>query len=271
MAMKMNAAEKANDSTIRAFNAQIEKAYKTLGANNTVTQNLINKAKSVYGASNMKEMSRAGNNIPQIARTRATVSNNNNAKALYQATHYTSGTRKGQYKSMYDATKAQQKAISQILQDTLKATPNKYIKRYTRRKNRLAGLTGTTINGVPAEKTPMYKALEKAVKTFERAQKRNLTVANLENKIIENDLASEIFDAYAKAKEDGDDTKLFKDFAKDYHDGKEINYDLIQQIQDQRAQTLLEKAVQPDLSKGLSSGELGNFFVDFVEIYNPYE
>ena len=117
----------------------------------------------------------------------------------------------------------------------------------------------------------MYKALEKAVKSFEKNQKRNLTVANLENKISENDLASEIFDAYAKAKEDGDDTKLYEDFAKDYHDGKDINYDLIQQIQDQRALTLLEKAVQPDLTNGLTSGELDNYFSDFVEIYNPYE
>ena len=265
MAMKMNAAEKANDSTIRAFNAQIEKAYKTLGANNTVTQNLINKAKSVYGTSNMKEMTRAGNNIPQIARTRATVSNNTSAKALYQATHYTSGTRKGQYKSMYDATKAQQKAISQILQDTLKAQPNKNISRYNKRKNILTALKGTT-----KTQNPIYKRAEKQVKQFEKELKKNLTVANLENKIAENDLASEIFDAYAKAKEDGDDTKLYEDFAKDYHDGKDIDYDLIQQIQDQRAQTLIEKAVQPDLANGLHSGELDNFFDDFVDIYNPY-
>jgi hypothetical protein len=270
MAMKMNAAEKANDSTIRAFNAQIEKAYKTLGANNTVTQNLINKARSVYGASNMKEMSKAGNNIPQISRTRATVSNNTSAKALHQATHYTSGARKGQFKSMYDVTKAHQKAMTQILQDTLKATPNKYVKRYMRRKNRLAGLVGTTINGVRAEKTPMYKALEKAVKSFEKNQKRNLTASNLESKISENDLASEIFDAYAKAKENNEDTGLYEDFARDYHGGNEINYDLIQQIQDQRAQTLREKSVQPDLSNGLSSSELDNFFDGFVDIYNPY-
>lgn len=261
----MNAAEKANDSTIRAFNAQIEKAYKTLGANNTVTQNLINKAKSVYGASNMKEMSRAGNNIPQIARTRATVSNNTSAKALYQATHYTSGTRKGQFKSMFDATKAHQKAITQIMQDTLKAQSNKDISRYNRRKNILTALKGTT-----TAKNPIYKRAEKQVKQFEKELKRNWNVEQIQNKISENDLASEIFDAYAKAKEDGDDTKLFEDFAKDYHDGNEINYDLIQQIQDQRAQTLLKKAVQPDLSKGLSSGELDNFFDDFVEIYNPY-
>lgn len=265
MAMKMNAAEKANDSTIRAFNAQIEKAYKTLGANNTVTQNLINKARSVYGASNMKEMSRAGNNIPQIARTRATVSNNTSAKALYQATHYTSGTRKGQFKSMYDATKAHQKAITQIMQDTLKAQSNKDISRYNRRKNILTALKGTT-----TAKNPIYKRAEKQVKQFEKELKRNWNVEQIQNKISENDLSSEIFDAYAKAKENNEDTGLYEDFARDYHDGKEINYDLIQQIQDQRALTLIEKAVQPDLSKGLSSGELDNFFDDFVEIYNPY-
>lgn len=266
MAMKMNAAEKANDSTIRAFNAQIEKAYKTLGANNTVTQNLINKARSVYGASNMKEMNRAGNNIPQIARTRATVSNNTSAKALYQATHYTSGTRKGQYKSMFDATKAHQKAISQILQDTLKVQPNKDISRYNRRKNILTSLKGTA-----TAQNPIYKRAEKQVKQFEKALKKNWNIEQIQNKISENDLASEIFDAYAKAKENNEDTGLYEDFARDYHDGKEINYDLIQQIQDQRAQTLLEKAVQPDLSNGLSSGELDGFFDDFVEIYNPYE
>lgn len=263
--MKMNAAEKANDSTIRAFNAQIEKAYKILGANNTVTQNLINKARSVYGASNMKEMSKAGNNIPQISRTRATVSNNTSAKALYQATHYTSGTRKGQYKSMYDATKAHQKAISQILQDTLKVQSNKDISRYNRRKNILTSLKGTT-----KTQNPIYRRAEKQVKQFEKALKKNWNVEQIQNKISENDLASEIFDAYAKAKESNEDTGLYEDFARDYHEGMEINYDLIQQIQDQRAQTLLEKSTQPDLSNGLSSGELDNFFDDFVEIYNPY-
>lgn len=265
MAMKMNAAEKANDSTIRAFNAQIEKAYKTLGANNTVTQNLINKAKSVYGASNMKEMSRAGNNIPQISRTRATVSNNTSAKALYQATHYTSGTRKGQFKSMYDATKAHQKAITQIMQDTLKAQSNKDISRYNRRKNILTALKGTA-----SAQNPIYKRAEKQAKQFEKELKRNWNVEQIQNKISENDLASEIFDAYAKAKDNNEDTGLYEDFARDYHDGKEINYDLIQQIQDQRAQTLIDKAIQPDLSNGLSSGELDNFFDGFEDIYNPY-
>ena len=56
MAMKMTAIEKQNDSIIRAYNSQIEKSVKQLGYYHTVTQNLINNAKLIFGENNIKQM-----------------------------------------------------------------------------------------------------------------------------------------------------------------------------------------------------------------------
>ena len=58
MAMKMTAVEKQNDSIIRAYNSQIEKAVKQLGYGHTVTQNLINNATMIFGENNMKQMTK---------------------------------------------------------------------------------------------------------------------------------------------------------------------------------------------------------------------
>lgn len=254
MAMKMNAAEKANDSTIRAFNAQIEKAFRTLGYNHTVTQNLVNKAVSIYGKGAMKEMKITQGysegqinkstgeiyGIPQIQRTRATLGQTTKAKALKNATQFTQGDKKGQYKSMYDVTKAHQKAIQQVRQSIIKQIPNEKLKTLT-------------------------------PKQIEREIKRNLTPDKITKKIAENDLASEIFDAYAKAKEDGDDTELYEDFAKDFHEGKDLDMDLIRAIQEQRFNTMLAKSLEnPDDNAGLTGQDLNDFFSGFEEIYNPF-
>ena len=99
MAMKMTAVEKQNDSIIRAYNSQIEKAVKHLGYYHIVTQNLINNAKLIFGENNMKQMTKksridsiTGNqvHIPQISRNRKTVSSNM-AKKLQTETKTKSG------------------------------------------------------------------------------------------------------------------------------------------------------------------------------------
>lgn len=255
--MKMNAAEKANDSIIRAFNKQIENAYRKLGYNHTVTQNLVNQAKSIYGAANMKEMKitagyTAGQvdkttgeifGIPQINRNRANVSNGMKAKALKAATQYTAGNKKGQFKSMYDVTKAHQKAIEQVRQSILKSIP-----------------AGEIRSSSP---TQLEKRIKKELKP-ERIQKQ----------IIENDLASEIFAAYEQAKEEGDDLEIYQDFARNYHDGKEIDYDLLSQINTARYESMLEKSLEnPELTTGLTGDKLNEFLNSggWTEILNPFE
>lgn len=257
MAMKMNAAEKANDSIIRAFNKQIENAYRKLGYKHTVTQNLVNQAKSIYGAASMKEMKitagyTAGQidkttgeifGIPQINRNRANVSNGIKAKALKAATQYTVGTKKGQFKSMYDVTKAHQKAIEQVRQSILKSIPAGEIR----------------------SSTP---------KQLEQRIKKELKPERIQKQIIENDLASEIFAAYEQTKEDGDDLELYQDFARNYHDGKEIDYDLLSQINTARYESMLEKSLEnPELTTGLTGDKLNEFLNSggWTEILNPFE
>lgn len=257
MAMKMSTAEKSNDSIIRAFNKQIENAYRKLGYNHTVTQNLVNQAKSIYGAANMKEMKitagyTAGQidkttgeifGIPQINRNRANVSNGMKAKALKAATQYTAGNKKGQFKSMYDVTKAHQKAIEQVRQSILKSIPAGEIR----------------------SSTP---------KQLEQRIKKELKPERIQKQIIENDLASEIFAAYEQAKEDDDDLELYQDFARDYHVGKEIDYDLLSQINTARYESMLEKSLEnPELTTGLTGDKLNEFLNSggWTEILNPFE
>lgn len=257
MAMKMNAAEKANDSIIRAFNKQIENAYRKLGYNHTVTQNLVNQAKSIYGAANMKEMKITAGyttgqidkitgeifGIPQINRNRANVSNGMKAKALKSATQYTAGNKKGQFKSMYDVTKAHQKAIEQVRQSILKSIPAGEIRSST------------------------SKQLEQRIK-------KELKPERIQKQIIENDLASEIFAAYEQAKEDDDGLELYQDFARNYHDGKEIDYDLLSQINTARYESMLEKSLDnPELTTGLTGDKLNEFLNSggWTEILNPFE
>lgn len=257
MAMKMTAAEKANDSIIRAFNKQIENAYRKLGYNHTVTQNLVNQAKSIYGAASMKEMKitagyTAGQidkttgeifGIPQINRNRENVSNGMKAKALKAATQYTAGNKKGQYKSMYDVTKSHQKAIEQVRQSILKGIPAGEIR----------------------SSTP---------KQLEQRIKKELKPERIQKQIIENDLASEIFAAYEQAKEDDGDLELYQDFARDYHDGKEIDYDLLSQINTARYESMLEKSLEnPELTTGLTGDKLNEFLNSggWTEILNPFE
>lgn len=257
MAMKMTVAEKANDSIIRAFNKQIENAYRKLGYNHTVTQNLVNQAKSIYGAANMKEMKITAGyasgqinkttgeifGIPQINRNRANVSNGMKAKALKAATQYTSGDKKGQFKSMYDVTKAHQKAIEQVRQSILKSIP-----------------AGDIRSSTP-------KQLEKRIR-------KELKPERIQKQIIENDLASEIFAAYEQAKEDDDDLELYQDFARNYHDGKEIDYDLLSQINTARYESMLEKSLEnPELTTGLTGDKLNEFLNSggWTEILNPFE
>lgn len=255
--MKMTPAEKANDSIIRAFNKQIENAYRKLGYNHTVTQNLVNQAKSIYGAQNLKEMKitagyTAGQidkttgeifGIPQINRNRANVSNGMKAKALKAATQYTAGNKKGQFKSMYDVTKAHQKAIEQVHQSILKSIP-----------------AGDIRSSSP--------------KQLEQRIKKELKPERIQKQIIENDLASEIFAAYEQAKEDNDDLELYQDFARNYHDGNEIDYDLLRQINTARYESMLEKSLEnPELTTGLTGDKLNEFLNSggWTEILNPFE
>lgn len=234
MAMKLNPREKLTDSTIRAFNKQIENAFKKLGVEHTVTQNLISTAKSIYGESNIKF--KGTSEIPQIMRNRKIVSDELKARALRATTKYTTGSKIGTYKAMYDVTRAYNKAKEQVRQSIIKSLPNEMIK----------------------TKTP--KQLEKEIK-------KQITPERVREQIKENDLASEIFEAYKAAKDNKEDTELYEEFAKNYHEGREIDYDLLDQIARRRFETLMEKTKLPEQQL---SGITGLQLNDYLGDLNPF-
>lgn len=229
MAMKLSTVEKANDSILRQYNSQIEKSVRQLGLNHTTTQNLINTAVQIFGAGNMKTMkitrvlseSQLNKNtgeihgIPQIARTRSTLSKTSKAKELRATTQYTRGELKGNYKALYDVSKQYQRAIRRTEQKIRMSIPD-YI----------ADLTSTNPN---------------VANKYVQSQ---LTQDAINQQTMYDDLASEIFEAYEDAKEIGDDTDDFETFAHNFHDRRKIddNDVMLSWLNDQRNILLREKA-----------------------------
>lgn len=265
MASKYNAAQKATDSTIRAFNAQIERAYKTLGANNTITQNLVNTARSIYGASGMREMKIRPHGvvgamvnpvtgevspIPQIARTKENVNNAYKAKQLRARTQYTSGSRNGQYKFMFDVTRAHQKAIKQVRQNIVKSF------------------------------TPQYRR-NTPVREIQNEINRQMTNERIQNQQLENDLASEIFAKYELMKstgyEDDDPTLItLRDMANEYHNnGRNIPDTDLWNMAASRSKILGNKGdfvaeIYDANNPRLTGEQLKEYLDGFEEIYNPF-
>lgn len=258
MAMKLNAQQKAADSAIRAFNAQIEKAYKTLGADNTITKNLVATAKSLYGAGGMREMKIRPHGvvgsivnpvtgevspIPQIARNKANLNNAYKAKELKARTQYTTGSKKGQYKNMYDVTRAYQKAIKQVRQNILKDMPTRYRRTHT-------------------------------PKEIQREINRQMTSDKIQKQQLENDLASEIFAKYAAAQsnpDDDDDFEYLQMLANQYHaNGQQIPESDLWNIARNRSETY-GNLTAPNNETGISADDLNNILQGgFEDIYNPF-
>lgn len=227
--MKLNAVEKANDSIIRQYNKQIEKSVRQLGFNNTITQNLINTATQIFGSNSMKAMkvkigfsqNQINENtgeiigIPQISRTRATLSQTAKARELRATTQYTRGELKGNYKSLYNVTKAYQKSIRLATQKIRANLPQNIIEKSKTNPN--------------------------AVNEYISA---NLTNEAIQNQINYDDLASEIFEAYEELKDLGDDTEEFEKFAHFYHDERNNYSDdaLLNYIKEKRDELLRYKS-----------------------------
>lgn len=234
MAMKLSATEKANDSIIRAYNKQIEQSVRRLGINHTITQNLINNAYSVFGSNNVKEMKitlgYSGGQIdyttgeifgiPQIKRGRSQVSDTLKAKALKASYQYMHGETKGKIKYPYDSSKAYQKAIKQAALDIQKKS-----------------ITAKDIT------TNAPKLKDVAKRAF-----KQITPKKINERIVYNDLASEIFAAYEEAKKDGDKLDEYQDFAKIHHHGDRtmIDKELLDRISESRREALIEKSLQSE-------------------------
>ena len=235
MAMKMNAVEKQNDSIIRAYNSQIEKAVKQLGYGHTVTQNLINNATMIFGENNMKQMTKkAGKdvvtgqtiNIPQISRNRKTISTDK-AKKLQKETK----TKTGTYKNMYDVSKHYQKAIDNAIAQRRSNIPDNLMQ--------IKDVNKRT----------------KAIKNYVNS----VTKQEIKNQININDLISETFERYKIAKENGDDVTDYIEFANDYHSGNEINHETLLNLKKKQYGKQLELETTQYASYDYDIGNLADF------------
>ena len=250
MAMKLNAKEKANDSIIRAYNKQIERAYKELGYHNTVTQNLVNKARSIFGTENLKMLKQTSINsnqinkttgeifeIPQISRNRATLSTDN-AKALQKATKY--ATDKSKYLSMYDVTRAYQNAVEKVMDIRRKNVPREYLQIDDIRKK--------------------TKKIKDYINGYNSSDVRR--------QLMINDLASEIFEAYDEDKtstDNDDDLIYYRQFADDWHNGRDIDTEVIEKITQKRFDKLINEHLNNPFAEYNQDTILGNLN-DFVDI-----
>ena len=235
MAMKMTAVEKQNDSIIRAYNSQIEKSVKQLGYYHTVTQNLINNAKLIFGENNIKQMTKksridsiTGNqvHIPQISRNRKTVSSDM-AKKLQTETKTKSGT----YKNMYDVSKHYQKAIDNAIAQRRANIPDNLMQ---------------------------IKDINKRTKVIKNYV-NNVTKQEIKNQININDLISETFEQYNIAKEKGDDVTDYIEFANDYHSGNEINHETLLNLKKKQYGKQLELETTQYASYNYDIGNLADF------------
>ena len=235
MAMKMTAVEKQNDSIIRAYNSQIEKSVKQLGYYHTVTQNLINNAKLIFGENNIKQMTKksridpiTGNqiHIPQISRNRKTISSNM-AKKLQEETK----TKTGTYKNMYDVSKHYQKAIDNAIAQRRSNIPDNLMK--------IKDISKRT----------------KAIKNYVN----NVTKQEIKNQININDLISETFEQYNIAKEKGDDVTDYIEFANDYHSGNEINHETLLNLKKKQYGKQLKLETTQYASYDYDIGNLADF------------
>ena len=235
MAMKMNATEKQNDNIIRAYNSQIEKSVKQLGYYHTVTQNLINNAKLIFGENNIKQMAKksridsiTGNqvHIPQISRNKKTVSSDM-AKKLQTETKTKSGT----YKNMYDVSKHYQKAIDNAIAQRRANIPDSLMQ--------IKDINKRT----------------KAIKNYVN----NVTKQEIRNQINIKDLISETFEQYKIAKERGDDVTDYIEFANDYHSGNEINHETLLNLKKKQYGKQLELETTQYASYNYDVGNLADF------------
>lgn len=235
MAMKMTTAEKQNDSIIRAYNSQIEKAVKHLGYGHTVTQNLINNATMIFGENNMKQMTKKAVkdvitgqtiNIPQISRNRKTISTDR-AKKLQKETK----TKTGKYKNMYDVSKHYQKAIDNAIAQRRASIPDNLMQ--------IKDINKRT----------------KAIKNYVN----NVTKQEIKNQINISDLISETFEQYRISKENGDDVIEYIEFANDYHSGNEINHETLLNLKKKQYEKQLELETTQYATYNYDIGNLADF------------
>lgn len=224
MAMKMGVNEKTVDNVLRQYNSQLSKAYKQLGEKHTVSANLVNNAISIYGEENIR-FTKDG--VPQIKRNRSTVNMYTKAMDLKSESQYTQGEFKGNYKRMYDVTKAYQKAINQVRQQARNKVPAVFME---------------------------IKDLKKRSAAINKWINAQTTKANINRMLKIDDMISEMYTQY---NDDNDDNELLNQFANDFHtDTDSMNLDDLEKYVKER----YDKIYNPFNSKPVKGGDsLANY------------
>lgn len=222
--MKMGVNEKTVDNVLRQYNSQLSKAYKQLGEKHTVSANLVNNAISIYGEENIR-FTKDG--VPQIKRNRSTVNMYTKAMDLKSESQYTQGEFKGNYKRMYDVTKAYQKAINQVRQQARNKVPAVFME---------------------------IKDLKKRSAAINKWINAQTTKANINRMLKIDDMISEMYTQY---NDDNDDNELLNQFANDFHtDTDSMNLDDLEKYVKER----YDKIYNPFNSKPVKGGDsLANY------------
>lgn len=174
MAMKLDPMEKRADSILRQYNNQLTKSYGQLGKTHTVSANLLSKARDLFGENNIRYNK---NGVPQIARNRGTLKMYGEANTLRRDAQYTKGDLKGQYKPMYDVSKAYQRAVNQVRQRARNKVPEDILK--------IKDISKRT------DKIKKYVNEQTNKKNIDRVLKLNDMIAELYGKISDEEIYSQ--------------------------------------------------------------------------------
>ena len=146
---------------------------------------------------------------------------------LKSESQYTQGEFKGNYKRMYDVTKAYQKAINQVRQQSRNKVPVEFME---------------------------IKDLKKRSVAINKWINAQTTKANINRMLKINDMISEMYTQY---NDDNDDNELINQFANDFHaDTDSMNLDELGKYVKER----YDKIYNPFNSKTVKGGDsLANY------------
>lgn len=230
MASKLTDAQRVADSAIRAYNKQIEKAYRELGYNHTVTRNLVATAKSIFGSGQIKEQSIKSvtramidvstgevHAIPQISRGKNNLDRAVNQKLIQELDRRTKfkNTTGRQDLNKYNGTYNRLYSVSMAKQNAINKT-NQFL------RTNIPDAVKAKLNS-----TPNIKEKNDIIDNYMR---QSLTDDAIYRQIQYDDLASELFAQYHATTnefidagiDDYEDNPYFKQmqvFAENYNNG----------------------------------------------------
>lgn len=250
--MKLDTAEKAIDSAIRAYNKQLEQAYTKLGYDHTITRNLVSTARSIFGKDSITTMKTKyvdKKNIDmstgeyfetiQIKRNRVTITKakeNNLVNLLNKAVKFENKTPNreldklnGTYKTMYNVSHAYNMAIEQL------------------RAFHTANLPPHIQDAMKGKSViEKDKILEGYLKTVTHAD-------NIDIQLLYNDISTEVFATYSQARNEIDDNDDFdenflrmQEFAQNYN-ANNYNSELLYQARRARDNWIFTQQYKSDL------------------------